>query len=114
MIRRFPKFIGLCLLLDLVLTTPASHLEFYKIGITQQIERNRLYIFMRSEGLSLPGFSQALVSLPRLLGAGPVARSLKSQTSKLRGTSEREGVCSMSDPARVRRSTGRGVQGVVP
>lgn len=35
MIRRFPKSTGLCLLLELVVTAPASHLEVHIIAITQ-------------------------------------------------------------------------------
>lgn len=81
MIRRFPKLIGLCSFLDL--EVPGSYLEFYKIVVLQQIERNRLYIVMRSESLSLPGFLQTLVSLPRLLGAG--ALNLNPQGVFLKG-----------------------------
>lgn len=96
-----------------VLTTPASHLEFYKIVIYNRMKEIDYILFQCLRVCPCQG-SHRLYSLSRLLGAGPVARSLKPQPSKLRGISKREGVCSLSHPARVRGSTGRGAQGPAP
>lgn len=47
------------------------------------LKKNRLYLVIKFEVLSLLDLSQALVSLPRLLDAGPPsARSLKPHPLK--------------------------------